>query len=233
MKTNILLLHGALGASSQFDDLAKKLSEDFEVHRFNFSGHGGQGFHESLGVNQFANELKAYISKFPNKKFCAFGYSMGGYVALYLERQMPGSFEAIYTLATKFDWNPESAKKEAALLNADKMQEKVPAFAKVLIERHQSSAWKILLQKTAAMMQEMGNHAPLNDSDFSEIKIPVLLCRGDMDSMVSKEETLQVAHALPNGFFKSYREWKHPIEKCDIEVLSYDITQFFSSVDMG
>jgi len=226
MKTDILLLHGALGASSQFDELAQKLSDHFNIHRINFSGHGGQPFQDKFSIAQFASELNTYISKFPDKAFSVFGYSMGGYVALYLERNAPGSFRSIFTLATKFDWNPESAHSEAAMLNAEKMLEKVPAFAQVLIERHQPSAWKELLQKTAEMMKEMGNKPPLSNSDFAAIQIPVLLCRGDLDRMVSKEETLQVAHALPNGFFKSYPEWPHPIEKCDVEILARDIVCF-------
>jgi len=226
MKTSIILLHGALGASVQLQKLADKLNTTFDVHLFNFSGHGGKPFENEFNIPHFAIELKAYIDSFPQKQFCVFGYSMGGYVALYLESKYPGSISSIFTLATKFDWNPDSSAKEAAMLNPEKLLEKVPTFAAELEKRHAPNDWKTLLQKTAEMMVEMGDNPPLNSNSFKQITIPVLLGRGDLDKMVSKEETMQVVNSLPNGFFKNYDNWQHPIEKVDIEMLAADIRQF-------
>lgn len=226
MKKSILLLHGALGAKTQLQDLANRLSKSFDVHLLNFSGHGGESFKEDFNVPQFATEVLTYIDSFHNKKFGVFGYSMGGYVALYLERNHPGTFSAIFTLATKFDWNTESSAKEATMLNPEKLQEKVPAFALELEKRHSPNDWKTLLQHTANMMIEMGENPPLKTEDFNSIKIPVMIGHGDLDKMVSAQETRQVVQALPNGFFKSYTNWPHPIEKVDIELLAADVEYF-------
>lgn len=226
MKKSIILLHGALGAKSQLQDLASALSKSFDVHLFNFSGHSGEPFEKDFNVPQFATELKTYIDSFHNKKFGVFGYSMGGYVALYLESNYPGSLSAVYTLATKFDWNPESSAKEASMLNPEKLQEKVPAFALELEKRHAPNDWKQLLQRTANMMKEMGENPPLKTKDFNGIKIPILIGRGDLDKMVSAEESKQVVSSLPSGFFKSYSNWQHPIEKVELEVLANDIEYF-------
>ena len=43
---NIVLLHGAIGAKDQLQPLADLLKNDFIVHVFNFSGHGGKPFAE-------------------------------------------------------------------------------------------------------------------------------------------------------------------------------------------
>jgi pimeloyl-ACP methyl ester carboxylesterase len=227
MKTSIILLHGALGASVQLQRLADNLNTTFDVHLLNFSGHGGKPFEKDFNVAQFANELKNYLDAFPQKQFCVFGYSMGGYVALYLESKYPRSISSIFTLATKFDWNPDSSAKEAAMLNPEKLLEKVPAFSAELEKRHAPNNWKTLLQKTAEMMVEMGDNPPLSSNSFKQITLPVLLGRGDLDKMVSKEETMQVVNSLPNGFFKNYDNWQHPIEKVDIEILAAEIRQFF------
>ncbi len=40
---DLLLLHGALGAKSQFDKLADLLCTTYIVHALNFEGHGGAG----------------------------------------------------------------------------------------------------------------------------------------------------------------------------------------------
>lgn len=226
MKKSIILLHGAIGAKQQMQKLADKLSATFDVHLLNFSGHGGEKFQSEFNIQQFAIELKNLIDSFPNQKFGIFGYSMGGYVALYLDSQHPGLISSIFTLATKFNWNPDSANKEASLLNPLKLQEKVPAFAAELEKRHAPNDWKELMQKTADMMIEMGNNPPLNSISFNHITIPVLIGLGDLDKMVSKEETMHVVNSLPMGFFKSYANWQHPIEKVDIEILAADVKQF-------
>jgi pimeloyl-ACP methyl ester carboxylesterase len=226
MKKSILLLHGALGAKSQLHELSNRLSKSYDVHLFNFSGHGGEPFEENFNVPQFSAELKTYIDSFHNKKFGVFGYSMGGYVALYLESNHPGTFSAIFTLATKFDWNTESSAKEASMLNPEKLQEKVPSFALQLEKRHAPNDWKTLLQHTANMMIEMGENPPLKTEDFNSIKIPMMIGHGDLDKMVSAKETKQVVKALPNGFFKSYSDWPHPIEKAEIELLAADVEYF-------
>lgn len=226
LKTDLLLLHGALGSAAQLHELATRLSGHFKVHCLGFSGHGRVPFQERFEIDQFADEVQSYIAGFPDRRFHVFGYSMGGYIALYLERRAPGTFQSIVTLATKFDWNPESSQKEAAMLNPEKILEKIPAFARELMERHGETGWRTLLEKTATMMLSMGNQPPLGPSDLAEIKIPVVLCRGKLDKMVSEEETMAVAKALPNGTFISYPDWPHPLEKCDPDKLSADITGF-------
>ncbi|TVR40109.1 MAG: alpha/beta fold hydrolase [Cryomorphaceae bacterium] len=228
LKTDLLLLHGALGSTAQLQGLATRLSGHVEVHCIGLSGHGGVPFQERFEIDQFADEVISYMADFPERRFHVFGYSMGGYVALYLERRAPATFQSIVTLATKFDWNPESAQKEAAMLNPDKILEKIPAFAGELKERHGESGWRMLLEKTATMMLSMGHQPPLSPSDFAEIKIPVVLCHGTLDKMVSEEETMAIAKSLPTGNFVSYPDWPHPLEKCDPDKLSGDIIGYLS-----
>ncbi|MBK9228864.1 MAG: alpha/beta fold hydrolase [Ignavibacteria bacterium] len=46
-----------------------------------------------------------------------FGYSMGGYAALYAAKKYPGVIGKIFTLGTKFEWNEESSASEVKLLS--------------------------------------------------------------------------------------------------------------------
>ncbi|MBK9319804.1 MAG: alpha/beta fold hydrolase [Bacteroidetes bacterium] len=64
-KPSILLLHGALGAASQFDKLEGLLSSEFDVHRYDFPGHGGKAFAEHpLTMPILAEHLLDHISEF-------------------------------------------------------------------------------------------------------------------------------------------------------------------------
>ena len=214
---HLLLLHGAIGAKDQLEELEKSLQDKFIVHRINFSGHGGEVFSdEPFSISLFADEVLNYLSSQNIEQASIFGYSMGGYVAMYLAKYFPGKINKVVTLATKFHWDEAVAAKESGMLNAEKMEEKIPAFAKVLAERHVPNDWKIVLQKTKDMLVEMGNKNPLSLEDYTSIQQPVLVMLGDKDKMVTMEETVAVYEKLPNGKLMVLPETEHPIEKVDV-----------------
>src|SRR5215207_2697818 len=132
-KPQVLLLHGALGAASQFTSLAERLSAKHTVFTMDFPGHGGKPFpEESLKMPMLAEHLADYVREFHLQGCTVFGYSMGGYAAMWLENEEPGTFGKIQTLGTKLEWNPDNAQREAVLLNPEKMQEKIPGYVKQL-----------------------------------------------------------------------------------------------------
>ena len=87
---DIILLHGAIGATDQLLPLSKSLAaKGFKVHCLCFSGHGTLAFNELFSIEQFAAELYQFIIEKNLLEPDIFGYSMGGYVALYLAVQKP------------------------------------------------------------------------------------------------------------------------------------------------
>lgn len=218
---HLLLLHGAIGSKDQLQPLADLLKNDFIVHLFNFSGHGGKPFSEKpFSIHAFAAELEDYLSTQHIKQASVFGYSMGGYVALYLAKQHPQFFNEIITLATKFQWDEAIAAKEAAMLNTEIILEKVPVFAEQLKQRHAPNNWILVLNKTKEMLLQMGKENPLQLSDYETINQPVLLLLGDNDKMVTREETEAVQRALPNSRFQLLEQTAHPVEKANMAVLA-------------
>lgn len=223
----IILLHGAIGAKDQLSSLAESLTnKGFQVHTFSFSGHGEMPFATDFGITQFATELEQFIE---DKKLNAaniFGYSMGGFVALYLAARKPNLIAKIATLATKFDWTLESATKEAAMLNPKIIQEKVPQFAKDLQHRH-GETWETLLSKTATMMQKMAAASLLNSEVLKTIECPVLLGIGDNDKMVSLDETRNVFASLSKAKMYMLPNTKHPLEGVNVPLLAEVLTDFY------
>ena len=141
---NILLLHGALGRSEDLDSLTTALGKTgYQIHRLCFSGHGGAGFSNSFGVEQFSQELEDFILTKNISNCIVFGYSMGGFVALHTASRKPGLIGKIITLGTKFDWSTETLAKELRMLNPDLLLAKVPAFAETLIKKH-GLQWNLL-----------------------------------------------------------------------------------------
>ncbi len=222
----ILLLHGAIGASDQLEPLKGKLSKDFEVHTMNFSGHGGRPYgNEPFSISLFASEVKQYLNDNHIEQIDIFGYSMGGYVALYLAKHHPELVGRVVTLATKFHWDEETAAKEVKMINAEKIKEKVPAFAAALEKRHHPNDWVEVLEKTKEMLRSLGRQNALSLEDYKEIEIPTLVLIGDQDKMVTLEETLNVYRFLPHAHMGMIPKTLHPIEQTNLEHLAFTIKQ--------
>jgi pimeloyl-ACP methyl ester carboxylesterase len=226
----ILLLHGAIGAADLLQPLQHALSAHYQVHTLNFAGHGGNPMPaEGLSIDLFARETLAYMDAHNLHNIPVFGYSMGGYVALYLAKTHPGRISKLITLATKFHWDPETAERECAMLNADKIEAKLPAFAQSLQQRHAPTGWKQLLEATASMLRGMGADNPLKTGDYPALSLPVLLLLGDRDKMVGLDETLSVYRALPQAAMGMLPATPHPLEQVDAQLLAFFVQRFLNA----
>lgn len=225
MSSPLLLLHGAIGAADQLQ-VFNTLSRTSVA--FDFPGHGGKAFPEEFSIRAFAESV---LRRMDEQQFSAvdiFGYSMGGYVALYMARHYPERVGKIFTLATKFGWDEATAAKEVKMLNPEKIAEKVPKFAAALEKRHAPLDWKEVLKRTADLMLALGKNPELTKDDFAAITHPVLLSVGDRDMMVSIEETMQVYRSLPNAQFMVFPNTVHPIEQVNLQQLLPAIELFLA-----
>jgi pimeloyl-ACP methyl ester carboxylesterase len=226
MAQKILLLHGALGSAQSLNPLKEILEKDFEVFSYTFKGHGGSEIpSEDFTISDFATEVLVFLEENSLEKIQVFGYSMGGYVGLYLAKHFPEKVEKLYTLATKLNWTIEGSIKEAAMLNPTKIKEKVPKYALALEQLHGSN-WEILMKKTATMMLHLGENPAISESDYEEIKVPVLISVGDKDAMVSIEESVFAFRKIPNGMFYVMPNTIHPIEKVAVNQVAHQIKNF-------
>lgn len=226
MATPLLVLHGAIGANDQLMPLIDQFSDKIDATALNFSGHGGSSLPGSFGIETFAHDVLQWMDSESIEAIDIFGYSMGGYVGLWLAKNHPERVKSVFTLATKMAWSPEVAAKETRMLNPEKIEEKVPAFAAALAKRHEPANWKQVLNATAQMMIDMGNRNPWTLEELKEIKCPVALALGDRDTMVTLEETIAVYRQLENARMLVFPLTPHPIEKVDVARLACEIETF-------
>ncbi|UII30249.1 alpha/beta hydrolase [Fulvivirga ulvae] len=226
MPRTILVLHGALGSKEQLLPVTQALGHWFNVKSMSFSGHGGEPLNGPFDVNKFTEEVITFIDSEKLSQVDIFGYSMGGYVALNLALKHPGKVGKIFTLGTKLEWSPAIAQKEIKMLDAGKIEEKVPALAKMLAERHAPVDWKEVLRQTAQMMINLGDHAPLTSDLFKNIEHSVVIGIGDEDNMATLEESEKVAKLLPHGSLHVFKGFRHPIEQIDVAELTREIKTF-------
>lgn len=223
----LIFLHGAIGASDQLRPLAQSLFVNYDVHSFDFTGHGNGPADEGVfSMELFAEQVRQYMQQNDIEKASIFGYSMGGYVAMCLAKQQPELVDKVVTLATKWHWDEATASREASMLNAEKIEVKLPAFAEALSKRHETQGWKEVLAKTATMMNALGEKSPLTVDDYGSVPHPALLLLGDRDKMVSLDETMTVYKSLPNAQLGILPGTGHPIEQVDVDMLSVLIRKF-------
>jgi pimeloyl-ACP methyl ester carboxylesterase len=217
----VLLLHGALGSKSQLDPFKNLLEAQggVTVYAIDFSGHHGMAFREGFGIEAFSDDILKFLDDHELLTVDIFGYSMGGYVALWFAYCHPQRVSKIITLGTKFDWDPTSAIREVKKMDSEKILEKVPAFARILQQRHAPNDWKQLLQKTSSMMTALGEKPLLGEKILKRISHKVVILLGDQDDMAGLEFSRQVADMLPHGKFLLLENTPHPIEKVDVNKL--------------
>ena len=227
---HIILLHGALGSKDQLLPLAHSLHDRYQVHTFNFSGHGGRPFPvNAFSIPLFSSEIEAYMNELGIEQAPIFGYSMGGYAAMHLAKQHPGKVNKLITLATKFHWDETIAAKEVKMLNAATIKEKIPAFAEQLQQRHAPNDWEVLLEKTKELLTGLGKQNALQSEDYVSINTQSLLLLGDRDKMVTLDETVAVYKQLPNAQLGILPGTPHPLEQVNIGLLKQLIIEFISS----
>lgn len=210
MSRRYILLHGALGNGAQMQPLSQLI--DAQAPCPDFYGHGARSEDERpFSVEGFASDL-AWP---PAEKVHLIGYSMGGYVALYIAATWPEKVSSVVALATKFAWTPEGALKEAAMLDPAKVKEKVPGFAFLLESRH-GAMWPQVMERTSAFMLGLGERPLLTDRTLAAIQCPVLLLRGELDAMVSEDETLQAARHIVRVSYLELPGQPHQLEKMDL-----------------
>lgn len=230
MHKPVYCLHGAIGASDQLIPIAETLRTSLpDVRIHDFCGHGQREMpQDDFSIRLFAEDFITRLDADNVKCADVFGYSMGGYVALYVARYFPERIGRIMTVATKLGWSVPVAEKEVKMLDPETIAVKVPAFAAALEKRH-VSGWRQVLSKTAAMMLSLGSNPSLKDEDFRTIEHEVLMCVGDRDKMVSIEETIHVYRQLKNASFCTMPSTPHPVEQLNLNFIAPLTRNYFSN----
>ena len=228
MKPNLILLHGALSDGHQFDSLKPILENDFTIHTLDFEGHGDrQANGRPFRAEHHMQNILDYAEENGIDKLNLFGYSMGGYAALLLAARFPGRVASVFTLATKITWNREIAMRETAMLDAAKMQEKIPAFVETLKQRHTALGWERVVEETVSLMNDLGENDYLNRQTLSAISCPVHIARGDKDRTVSQEECDLAAETISDAELELIPDAPHPFEKVDLLLLAESMRSFY------
>jgi pimeloyl-ACP methyl ester carboxylesterase len=229
MSKPLILLHGALSSKSQFDGLVPLLHSEAKL-ALDFPGHGSCALEreEDFSVEGFARSVISTMDQQGIQQADVLGYSMGGYIAIYLCINYPERFNKIITLATKYHWSPEIATSETGKLNPQVLLEKASAFVEQLKELHPATPWETLLERTASFMHQLGRNDYLAVLHLSNIPHQVLVSLGDRDKMVTLDETVKAFKAFPHGQLAVLPDTSHPLERMNLLRLAQLVNPFLA-----
>jgi len=218
---NLICLHGALGSKEQWNGIGNLLPNTFNVHCLDFPEHGkNDEILNTFSIETLSNSVEQYIKTNQLKNCVIIGYSLGGYVALWLAAKNPEYLVKAITLATKFTWSNDTIAIENAKLSLENL---LPIKNK--LEAEHGPNFKMLLPNTQQIISSIAQYN-LNDKIMAEINIPVLLMVGESDKMVSQQETIHYASFIKNSNVEILPLQPHLIHKMDSEMVKCKIIEF-------
>jgi pimeloyl-ACP methyl ester carboxylesterase len=201
------------------------LGDEHPVFTLNFPGHGGVSADEPFSMELFSGALLGFMTE-KNIAFAdLFGYSMGGYVALWFAWKYPDRVRQVITLGTKLDWTAETAAGMRRMFDAEKIAAKAPQLAQHLATVHAPLDWQQLCRQTADFLQDLGAGKGIPDAAYAQIQCPVHIGRGDADTVVRLEECEKVARLLSNAYLHELKGVPHGIEGADAVALAGWVTE--------
>ena len=91
----ILLLHGLLGSSRNWQTVGNKLAASFRVFALDLRNHGSSAHDPHMDYPSMAADVMAWMNKNGFKKLHILGHSMGGKVSMYLACHYPDRFHSL------------------------------------------------------------------------------------------------------------------------------------------
>lgn len=211
----LILLHGALGSTTQLEALRAQAPDNQEIYAINLPGHGGIAAPDSFSMGIFSDAVLAFLEENKLSQVNFFGYSMGGYVALWFAWKYPDKTALVKTYGTKLDWNPDTAAGMTRMFDPEKIAAKAPQLAENLALIHGAEQWKTLCRQTSAFLTDLGNGQGIPGEAFTQIQCPVSIGWGDQDNVVTEAESRRIAEIIPKATLVVLPEGRHLIEQVD------------------
>ncbi|TRX98032.1 hypothetical protein FHL15_001242 [Xylaria flabelliformis] len=90
----ILFVHGLGGTTNAYQTLVSSLQE-FDLVRFDWSGHGRSTVPESTSIESYVEDCEAVISHFNLEQVVVVGHSLGGLISLHLAAKVSHAVKAM------------------------------------------------------------------------------------------------------------------------------------------
>jgi pimeloyl-ACP methyl ester carboxylesterase len=204
----LILIHGGLASSSQWEPVVPELAGGFRVIMPDSRGHGrSTNPGGELSYALIADDIAALIAALGLRRPVVGGWSDGGQVTLELGARHPEAAGALIVGAAHPDFEASGLRNaHRALLGADdagvpdpdQLDAELGEFAEEIKALHPGGAgqWRALVGQTAPMWLD---YEGLGPDELEAIRTPVLVLAGDRDELIPLEPAVSLYRALPDA----------------------------------
>lgn len=232
MQCDIVVVHGANSAAVEIKPLADLLAPYGRIHMPNLLGHGGREISEKISMQAVAEDLIGFLDGKNIARAIVVGYSLGGYIGLYLARHYPDRIIGVCGVATKFIFDKETITHWVYLGSPERLGREGNPRKQVLESIHAPQDWEKITVRNQGWYRDLGDHPPLSLEDFSAIKAPVWLFSGKKDPVVSVDEQVNLARIL-NTRVGLFPGTLHPLYVAPLPELSSEIGKWIATLPVN
>jgi pimeloyl-ACP methyl ester carboxylesterase len=212
--TPLLLLHGLLGSSRNWQSAGRKLGECLPVYALDLRNHGASPHHEQMDYPAMAADVLGWMEGQGFGQVHILGHSMGGKVAMHLACRNPGRFLSLTVVdiaprAAPPRWGREFALMRQMPVGEFKSRAEAEAwlepeirdwaFRKFLVsnlERADAGGfrWIVNLDILHAALPKLFRQVP---GDGERYDGPVLYLRGELSKFIHEEDEAMIKAFFP------------------------------------
>jgi pimeloyl-ACP methyl ester carboxylesterase len=227
----LVMLHGANGSGETMLPLADALRPFAQVETPNLLGHGGRPVPERLSMPELADDVVAYLDSRQIARAYLFGYSFGGYLALYLARHFPQRLDGICVLAVKYVFDEPTVKRWTHLTNPERLRRPGSPRPAELTRTHFPQDWAAITTINQNLFKEFGANPPLTEADLRSLALPAFVVSADQDQLVPLPETHALGKLIPGSLVGIFSGEAHPLLACPIPALASAIGKWLGEVE--
>jgi pimeloyl-ACP methyl ester carboxylesterase len=233
MSSPLLLLHGANGSAATMQPLADPLRARVTapVLALDLLGHGGRPLPQRFGVEDFAADILAAMDRAGIDRATLLGYSFGGYVALYLARHHPQRLAGVCTLATKLRFDAATVQHFVHLADPERLSRPGNPRAAQLAQDHHPQDWRRVSENNRALFAALGERPALRDEDLCAISVPALVISGELDQLVTPQETREIAKLIPGSEIATFKGFGHPLAAVPLDRVAWLVGEWLKLLE--
>ena len=229
---DLVLLHGYTGHARSWDAFAEAMTDRYRVLALDQRGHGETDWApaERYGVEDMADDLKAFVKALGLRGFTLVGLSMGGMVAMEYAGRRPPELAAVVIV----DIGPEivaegSARIRAGVQTSDVFASRDEAFAAARavnslppeahhrhrvdhsLMRTEDGRWTYRYDRALRSGALRTRDAERAWRSCADIAVPAQLIRGSLSDILSAETAARMIKTIPDARFALVENSGHAI----------------------
>ena len=225
----IVVLHGANGCAREMEPLAAPLRAYGNVIVHDLPGHGGREVPHRLSFEDAAADVVARLDRDRVDRAFIVGYSLGGYLAVYLARRHPDRVIGACALAGKFVFDAETVQFWTYLAQPERLARPDNPRAAEMLAAH-GPGWHAVTLANSALFADLGTNPAMTEADLRSVARPVLLVNSNRDSLVKWEETLAIGKQIPGAKLVMFYGLAHPLRNVPVTRVAEAIGQWMREV---